>query len=186
MDKINDYIKVQNLISKDDCKEFISILNTKSWEKHTWHNKNKDKFHSEETKELDVYYGDSQLGNKIKKPVFDAIENYCNEFMNGPQNIKEITEVRWNKYSTGTMMRPHYDHIHSIFDGTKRGIPILSIVGVLNDDYDGGDFLFGLTGNHRVELKTGDILVFPSNFLYPHAVMEIKNGIRYSFVSWAF
>ena len=186
MDKITDYIKVYNSISESECNNLIDILNKETWEKHTWYNKSADKFTSNETKELDVFYGNKDTHSFVKKYVFDCIENYCNEFMTGPQNIKSITPVRFNKYSTGTMMRPHYDHIHSIFDGTKKGIPILSIVGVLNNNYEGGDFLFGHTGNHRVELKTGDILIFPSNFLYPHAVMEIKNGTRYSFVSWAF
>ena len=30
----------------------------------------------------------------------------------------------------------HADHIHSMFDGEKKGIPILSVLGVLNDDYE--------------------------------------------------
>jgi predicted 2-oxoglutarate/Fe(II)-dependent dioxygenase YbiX len=34
--------------------------------------------------------------------------------------------------------------------------------------------------------SSGDILLFPSNFMFPHEVKEITKGIRYSFVSWAF
>ncbi len=81
-------------------------------------------------------------------------------------------------------MREHYDHIHSIFDGERKGIPILSIVGFLNDDYEGGEFLF--SRKHEIPLKAGDILVFPSNFMYPHEVKEVTKGERYSFVAWAF
>ena len=32
--------------------------------------------------------------------------------------------------------------------------------------------------------KTGDVLIFPSNFMYPHRVTEVKRGIRYSAISW--
>ena len=39
---------------------------------------------------------------------------------------------RYNK------MAEHCDHIHSIFDGSIKGIPVLSVVGLLNDNYEGG------------------------------------------------
>ena len=38
----------------------------------------------------------------------------------------------------------------------------------------------------KIKLKRGDILMFPSNFMYPHEVKEVTKGIRYSFVGWAF
>ena len=38
----------------------------------------------------------------------------------------------------------------------------------------------------KIRLKTGDILLFPSNFMYPHEVKEVTKGVRYSFVRWAF
>ena len=80
-------------------------------------------------------------------------------------------------------MREHYDHIHSLFDGKIKGVPILSIVGLLNDNYEGGQFMMR---GEEVKLTRGDILVFPSNFMYPHQVKDITKGIRFSFVSWAF
>ena len=64
-----------------------------------------------------------------------------------------------------------------------KGIPILSIVGLLNDNYEGGEFMIR---GKEVKLIRGDILIFPSNFIYPHEVKDITKGIRYSFVSWAF
>jgi predicted 2-oxoglutarate/Fe(II)-dependent dioxygenase YbiX len=98
--------------------------------------------------------------------------------------IQTFTPIRFNRYRTGTMMRKHYDHIHSIFDGKYKGIPILSLVGILNEDYEGGEFLF--SSKHEIKFKAGDMLVFPSNFMYPHEVKEITKGERYSFVAWAF
>ncbi len=29
-----------------------------------------------------------------------------------------------------------------MFDGEKKGIPILTVIGTLNDDYDGGEIYF--------------------------------------------
>ena len=80
-------------------------------------------------------------------------------------------------------MRKHFDHIHSIFDGQLKGIPILSFVGVLNDDYEGGKML---VRDVEFPLKPGDIIIMPSCFMFPHEISEITKGTRYSFVSWAF
>jgi predicted 2-oxoglutarate/Fe(II)-dependent dioxygenase YbiX len=57
----------------------------------------------------------------------------------------------------------------------------LTLLGFLNDDYDGGDLYLC---NQKINTKTGDILIFPSNFLYPHRVEPVIMGIRYSWVSW--
>ena len=69
-----------------------------------------------------------------------------------------------------------------LIDGNIKGIPVLSVVGLLNDNYEGGDFV--MFEDYKVSLKKGDVLVFPSNFLYPHKVTPVKKGTRYSFVSW--
>ena len=81
-------------------------------------------------------------------------------------------------------MALHCDHIHSLFPGEPKGIPILSIVGVLNENYKGGKFI--MFKNKEIKLLQGDVIVFPSNFLFPHKVTEVKSGERFSFVSWAY
>jgi predicted 2-oxoglutarate/Fe(II)-dependent dioxygenase YbiX len=81
-------------------------------------------------------------------------------------------------------MHQHIDHIHNIFDGKIKGIPTLSIVGLLNDNYTGGEFI--MWDNTVINLTKGSILIFPSTFMFPHRVNEIKSGVRHSFVSWTF
>lgn len=80
-------------------------------------------------------------------------------------------------------MSKHCDHIHDVFDGERKGIPIISILGVLNDNYKGGEFI--MFDDYNIKLKTGDLLLFPSVFLYPHKVEPVLEGERYSFVSWS-
>ena len=36
----------------------------------------------------------------------------------------------------------------------------------------------------KIDMKAGDLLIFPSTFMYPHRVDPVKNGTRYSYVSW--
>ena len=81
-------------------------------------------------------------------------------------------------------MKEHCDHIHTVFDGTRKGIPVLSIVGALNDNYEGGDFIMWET--EKIKLPQGSIMIFPSNFMYPHKVTPVTSGTRYSYVSWTY
>ena len=192
MDSIKDYIKVFNVLDTKQCQNILNILKEYDWEKHKWNNYATGKTTSEPTKELDITYPTKFLEKEMAKVISNALLEYQNYFIfeerNKDENLKyflhKSTPVRFNRYPTGTMMRKHYDHIHSIFEGENKGIPIVSIVGILNDDYEGGNFVFN--NNHEVKLKTGDILIFPSNFLYAHEVKEITKGTRYSYVSWAF
>ena len=92
------------------------------------------------------------------------------------------SEVRFNRYTKTKKMALHCDHIHTIFDGERKGVPILSCLGGLNDNYTGGELV--LFGDTIVELKQGELIIFPSSFLYPHKVKPVKKGTRYSYISW--
>jgi hypothetical protein len=92
------------------------------------------------------------------------------------------SRIRHNRYESGKEMALHYDCIHEIFDGTVKGVPTLSIIGALNDDYEGGDLV--MFDDHIIRLKAGDIMIFPSTFLYPHRVAPVTSGVRHTFVSW--
>ena len=127
---------------------------------------------------------DTSQDHIIIDSLYNSISKYVNE-IGGEyyKGWKGYSPIKYNKYEVGTMMRRHYDHIHSIFDGKMKGVPIVSIVGNLNEDYEGSEFH---CRGKEIKLKTGDILMFPSNFMYPHEVTECTKGTRYSFVSWAF
>ena len=79
-------------------------------------------------------------------------------------------------------MSPHHDHIRDFFEGQFRGIPVTSVIGTLNDDYEGGEFVFW--GDYKVEIKKGSVLAFPSIYLFPHEVKPVTKGVRYSWISW--
>ena len=95
------------------------------------------------------------------------------------------TGIKFIRYFPGQEMKLHCDHIHSMFDGERKGVPILSIIGHFNDDYEGGEtFMFGDKNGKKIDTEKGDLLIFPSNFLYPHFVTPVTRGVRYSYVSW--
>ena len=114
----------------------------------------------------------------------DALSDYLTSFKyNWFRGWQGYTGIKFNRYFPGQGMKEHWDNIHSIFDGEKKGIPILTCIGVLNDDYEGGDLMIC---QDKIETKKGDLLIFPSSFMYPHEVMPVTEGVRYSWISWAY
>jgi predicted 2-oxoglutarate/Fe(II)-dependent dioxygenase YbiX len=153
------------------------------WRTHSWYNAGTQSTHSEATKELAVRNVDDQpeLQKELINATVEVVKAYCDNLM-PYATVHHISPPRLNRYDVGTMMRMHSDHIHSIFDGQAKGIPVLSIVGNLNDGYEGG--VLTICGQ-PYNLKANQVIVFPSCFLYPHEVTEVTSGTRYSYVSWA-
>lgn len=177
----------KGIIPSNICDYIIDETEKREWSPHQWHSSQTNTFYSEETKELDVQQTNEELQSIINPFMIRAGAEYNHRFSfdikGGGQIMNKFSKVRFNKYSGDQIMRMHYDHITSLFDGTNRGIPILSFIGGLNDDYTGGDLVFW--NDYKISLGKGDIVMFPSLFLFPHGVEEVTSGVRRSFVSWA-
>jgi len=182
--KILDYVTIENLIPKDVCETVIKeIEHREEWKPHEWYNNISESRYSEETKELDILATEANTQEMMTPFILQSIEMYMAHIESSNNFIKTFTPIRFNRYAEGQIMRRHYDHIHDIFDGKHKGIPILSLVGLLNDDYEGAKMIVRDT---EFPMKRGDIIIMPSVFLYPHEITECTKGTRYSWVSWAF
>jgi len=93
---------------------------------------------------------------------------------------QRYTDFRLNKYSEGGFMSRHIDNIHHSH-GQTYGYPQLTALLMLNDNYKGGDFL---VADNEFKTAKGSAIVFPSNFMFPHAVTKVEKGTRYSIVTW--
>ncbi len=192
MDKnLESYVKVYDgWLDAELCKKTIEELESstikQTFSQHTFYNA-LDKSYSAQSgnRELDVSYANVTTREYLMKRVWDGFARYLTE-LNFPwyTTWAGYSGIRFNKYSEDRLMAEHCDHIHSMFDGQTKGIPVLSFVGVLNDDYEGGEFV--MWKDKVIEIKTGSVMIFPSIFLYPHRVEPIKKGTRHSFVSWAY
>jgi len=176
---------LKGVIPKEFCEKLISQNEEVEWGKHSYYNKADDGHQRDNAdKEFDVNYGkqDSEEYSILMENTSKAFKTYLDNF-SFPwfDSLIKMSSIRFNKYTEGTHMDPHCDHIQSLFE--DGGVPVLTALGVLNDDYEGGDLI--LFEDTKIEMKQGDIIVFPSNFLYPHMVTPVTKGIRYSFVSWA-
>jgi predicted 2-oxoglutarate/Fe(II)-dependent dioxygenase YbiX len=181
--QLKNFIHIERgLIPKDTCRFVIDSIKNKSWSSHSWSTDGTDQF-SYSTKELDVLEATPSLED-ILNPLISLSVKYYNDFI-GSEKVSQVTcfsPVRFNRYQKGQIMRIHCDHIRSLFDGEVKGIPVLSIIINFNDDYKGGDLIFW--DNYKVDLGEGDVVVFPSLFLFPHRIEEVTENIRYSGVAW--
>ena len=59
---------------------------------------------------------------------------------------------------------------------------MLSSVGYLNDNYEGGELFFDKL-NLKIKPKAGDLYLFPSAYIYSHAAMPVISGTKYSIVT---
>ena len=182
-----DYVKVyENHIPADLCKSACENLAKINWQEHTFYQPREDKHISYEN-ELSISYDDIPEKAEINKQVWYAIERYILKdfasFGDWFGGWSGYSNIRFNRYDETTQMEIHCDHIHSLFDGQFKGVPVLTVLGALNNDYEGGELM--MFGDQKIHLPAGAVIVFPSNFMYPHEVKPVKSGIRYSYVSWS-
>lgn len=180
---LHDYIvKIDDFLDQDTCKNIVKKTSKLNWQTHGYYDSVTNTHHSYDN-ELHVLHTKISEVENLNKNLSYAIDFYLKKInLVWFTNITGYNYVRLNRYDKNTLMRLHCDHIHSIFDGNNKGVPVLTVLGALNDNYTGGEFL--MFGNEPIELKAGNVIIFPSNFLYPHEVRPVKTGTRYSFVSW--
>lgn len=191
--KLEDYIyHKKNFLNKTYCEDVVQELNIAKWKYHEWYNVTTGDFYSIKNNPMTLKdsYGYTDITKKIDDvvnsitdkmhPIILDYINYLNfKWFN---NWQGYTSIKLFQYSPEQEMNSHWDNVRDIFDGERKGVPIFSIVGALNNDYSGGEFI--MFDDYKIEIKQGDVILFPSTFLYPHKVSPVTEGIRYSYVSW--
>lgn len=175
----------KNTISKDNCNLIIDLIEkTPDWKQSkivTVETLKEDlNFRSNEVDYLteryglnsELYWSHNTIGYAIKKVMEETIKEY-------PQLhfcISKDEGFQVLKYEKGQYYKTHLDY------GKDNG-RVISILLYLNEDYAGGETYFPRQ-NIKVKGNQGDILVFPSNYCYPHSSEEILEGTKYSIVTW--
>tara|TARA_B100000900_G_C20599924_1_gene725046 strand:+ start:489 stop:1067 length:579 start_codon:yes stop_codon:yes gene_type:complete len=186
---LQDYVQKIKLFTEDECDDIVNVLEAvNSWREYPYDSP-EDNICVQETP--DVSYYDCRLpeDNRIREfmhtKIEAAVDSHIHDFLSELPWFSYWTgygNLNFIKYPTDTGMDTHCDHVRNQFDGSRRGIPILTVLGSLNDSYEGGELLFW--NKDIIELRTGEVLIFPSNYLFPHKVKVVKKGMRYSFVNW--
>ena len=82
------------------------------------------------------------------------------------------------RYEPGDFFVSHVD----AGTGQKRTV---SAIALLPSAFTGGELCF-FDQQDPFPLRPGDVVLFPSNFLFPHAVQPVISGTRHSVVTWMY
>ena len=118
--------------------------------------------------------GRKKIDNDIFLQVSNIIQNIA--YKHHHLSVKEDTGYELLKYEEGSYYTEHTDS----YDQAPR---TLSCSLCLNDDYEGGEFAF-FNKKMVYNLKKGSAILFPSNFIFPHQILPVTKGTRYSIITW--
>ena len=179
---MREYIlEIRKLISQEHCKKIISIFDKNLETARTVGGENRSIRNCDLTSILHpISFGEKICSNFIQSKMFECVDLYKQKFPYlEVEKLSAINFLRYdhNEYKAGYLF--HCDF------GTKVPLRHISISICLNNDFEGGEFVFDIPGGEMtVPQNVGDAIVFPSNFMFPHQVNKIINGPRYALVGW--
>tara|TARA_R110000744_G_scaffold345836_1_gene451270 strand:+ start:74 stop:658 length:585 start_codon:yes stop_codon:yes gene_type:complete len=92
----------------------------------------------------------------------------------------KIIDLQILKYELGGFYKKH-------IDSGLSSPRTLSFIYFINDNYKNGELIFELPQNNetiKIDVKKDRLIIWPSNFLYPHKVEPVTEGVKFSVVSW--
>jgi Rps23 Pro-64 3,4-dihydroxylase Tpa1-like proline 4-hydroxylase len=115
-----------------------------------------------------------KLSYELSESMFFAIQKY--------KQIAPAMEAVKNsgydllRYQAGDFYKEHTDS----FISNPRHV---SCSFHLNDDYEGGEFAF-FNREFKIKAKKGSVIMFPSTFMFPHEILPVTKGTRFSIITW--
>jgi predicted 2-oxoglutarate/Fe(II)-dependent dioxygenase YbiX len=116
----------------------------------------------------ELYRIHSEIFSRVKA----CVDDYGRYWGVGMMAYEAFNFVKYE--GAGTHFKIHADH-------GPTYVTTVSIVVYLNDDYEGGEIWFPRF-NLTHKPKAGDIVVFPSTYIYEHASQDMISGTKYSVV----
>lgn len=188
--KLKDFIKTyDNVLPLKTLSSLIRYANVVDFKEAAIGGADKDSVVNFDIRRT-YYYGfsnksaklsDVHWGNLLQKTFNDLLHLYHKDLNILDYTWKTVKDIQVLKYENTGFYKWHTDHCPEI----PR---TYTIVYLLNNDYEGGNLSFrNPDGSEEWEVKTepNKVIIWPSNFLYPHTVKSVTKGIRYSIVAWA-
>jgi hypothetical protein len=183
----------KNSISKEDCEKYIELLVTKL-------DGTEDEYSWLEFDEDDPEYGgkgllvrddfivnEEALGakNESNKDLFEMDANVFSVIKTCISDYAKSWEVDINFFEPLVFARytapTGYFFPHS--DDALEVVRSVSAVLYLNSDYEGGELTFTRLDNLKIKPEAGDLVVFPSTYLYKHASEILTKGTKYCVIA---
>jgi predicted 2-oxoglutarate/Fe(II)-dependent dioxygenase YbiX len=118
-----------------------------------------------------------ELDNEILKSLSKTAKSYFEKF---PRAMcTRDTGYELLRYNEGGFFKEHVDYSHTTIERQ------VSFSFGLNNNYIGGEFKFA-GDNNTYKVPKGSCIAFPSNFVFPHQILPVTSGTRYSVVTWMY
>jgi predicted 2-oxoglutarate/Fe(II)-dependent dioxygenase YbiX len=177
--KLKDYIEVfNNIVPSTLCDEIINYYEfSDKWEDSEISKRGVvKKIRNCMAINLSDNNDKSIFDEKLYKIVAGALKKYVSKYSPLEHIVSSDEGYQLLKYEEESFYKYHVD--------IGKDVPrTLSLSLTLNDNYKGGELSF-FKGRYKVKTKKGMGVMFPSNFMYDHAVLPVKKGVRYSIVTW--
>lgn len=111
------------------------------------------------------------IHDQVNSSLKSCLVDYCKTYH---IKIEWIGAFNMVKYGPGDKFNIHSD------DGEPYRCTV-SAVGYINDDYEGGELYFNYF-NLTYKPEAGDLILFPSTYVYSHASLPVKTGVKYATV----
>lgn len=180
----------RNAIPKEACDRHINTLEShlNGQTKWTWkgaHVTNSSEVDLSARNAKDFKFNSKGLGPRDEEnaPLYDmhsevfsvvrpCVDDYGRYWGVGIRAYEAFNFVKYE--GAGTHFKIHADH-------GPTYVTTVSIVAYLNDDYEGGEIWFPRF-DLTIKPEPGDIVVFPSTYVYEHASKDMISGTKYSVV----
>jgi Rps23 Pro-64 3,4-dihydroxylase Tpa1-like proline 4-hydroxylase len=118
------------------------------------------------------------IRKKLDEDFYVCASNAINEYRKVFPDVASEIDTGYDllRYNEGQFYTQHTDS----FKKQQRSV---SCSFLLNDEYEGGEFAF-FDREIIIRGGKGSIVMFPSNFMFPHEVMPVISGTRYSIITW--
>jgi predicted 2-oxoglutarate/Fe(II)-dependent dioxygenase YbiX len=184
--EIKEYIGQYNFLQANDVSAFLRTFNEVAEFKDAEVSKNGDNIVDKNTRDVKNYslsinksLTEAHWLNYICSCLEKISLKYFTE-RNINYRLRKIEVLNLLKYPEKGFYKKHHDS-----GDTHRE---LSAVVFLNNDYEGGHLQFFNPKTEEIILdikpEVGKIVLWPSNFMFPHQATTVTKGTRFSLVSW--
>jgi len=161
----SDMIVIENLFSEEWCNKVIEETN-----KFPFKPLETDSYPAQEVRLNQI---DKVLLNEYIQKYYDVIVPICEKYW--PKltmyNIRDLFTIKYT-LDTQKSLRLHNDM--SLVTGSMK----------LNDSYEGGVLNFPRQEASNLDLKVGDMLLWPGQVTHPHESLDLISGEKYSLTMW--
>ncbi len=182
--KLEDFIQVfDNVLSPENCNLILNEYKNSSEWLDTKTGGGEVTKHTRNCMEISISQDfvinqNLDVRKNLDDIVFESVRNIISNYNDIVPTFRIDIDTGYQllRYKEGEFYTQHTDS----FKNQQRS---LSCSIQLNEDYDGGEFAL-FDREMMIRTKPGSAIVFPSNFMYPHEIMPVIKGTRYSIITW--